>query len=250
MPVADRVYRIPEVDHLALGPWARGFRPPAPARPPPGAARRSCPWRGRGRWQRPGQRGLRADGRSGGIAGPARGGSGPRAGACPVRRPGPGPAGSGLRPARHRGDRRGHGRRQAGAARAPRCTLFVLPGQVERLAGVLPGLLAASRQTTDLAEPCDPEGTISQRARADSFADRLLQQHAPLSEVPLQLLQRQPVDACCQDGLDRGCPASPGGVVTTDRPLGCPPVPRSRPGCAHSPPERRGCLPYAQSAAV
>ena len=35
-------------------------------------------------------------------------------------------------------------------------TLFVLPGQVERLARVLPGLLAASRQTTDLAEPCDP----------------------------------------------------------------------------------------------
>ena len=34
-----------------------------------------------------------------------------------------------------------------------------LPGQVERLARVLPGLLAASRQTTDLAEPCHPEGT-------------------------------------------------------------------------------------------
>ena len=34
---------------------------------------------------------------------------------------------------------------------------LVLPGQVERLARVLPGLLAASRQTTDLAEPCDPE---------------------------------------------------------------------------------------------
>ena len=33
---------------------------------------------------------------------------------------------------------------------------LLLPGQVERLAGVLPGLLAASRQTTDLAEPCDP----------------------------------------------------------------------------------------------
>ena len=35
---------------------------------------------------------------------------------------------------------------------------LVLPGQVERLVGVLPGLLAASRQTTDLAEPCDPRG--------------------------------------------------------------------------------------------
>ena len=39
-------------------------------------------------------------------------------------------------------------------------TLLLLPGQVERLAGVLPGLLAVSRQTTDLAEPCDPAGKI------------------------------------------------------------------------------------------
>ena len=38
----------------------------------------------------------------------------------------------------------------------PACLL--LPGQVERLARVLPGLLAVSRQTTDLAEPCDPVG--------------------------------------------------------------------------------------------
>ena len=45
--------------------------------------------------------------------------------------------------------------------------LFVLPGQVERLAGVLPGLLAASRQTTDLAEPCDQVGTTLQSAGAD-----------------------------------------------------------------------------------
>ena len=37
---------------------------------------------------------------------------------------------------------------------------LLLPGQVERLAGVLPGLLAASRQTTDLAEPCNPVGMI------------------------------------------------------------------------------------------
>jgi hypothetical protein len=37
---------------------------------------------------------------------------------------------------------------------------LLLPGQVERLARVLPGLLAASRQTTDLAEPCDPVGMI------------------------------------------------------------------------------------------
>ena len=63
---------------------------------------------------------------------------------------------------------------------------LLLPGQVERLAGVLPGLLAASRQTTDLAEPCDPVGMTSQRARADTFADRLLQQRAPLREAPLE----------------------------------------------------------------
>ena len=37
---------------------------------------------------------------------------------------------------------------------------LALPGQVERLAGVLPGLLAASRQTTDLAEPRDLVGMI------------------------------------------------------------------------------------------
>ena len=53
--------------------------------------------------------------------------------------------------------------------------LFVLPGQVERLAGVLPGLLAASRQTPDLAEPGDQVGMIAQPARAETFANRLLQ---------------------------------------------------------------------------
>jgi hypothetical protein len=33
-----------------------------------------------------------------------------------------------------------------------------LPGQVERLVSVLPGLFAAPCQTADLAEPRDPEG--------------------------------------------------------------------------------------------
>ncbi len=69
-------------------------------------------------------------------------------------------------------------------------TLFVLPGQVERLAGVLPGLLAASRQPTDLAEPGDPAGKTCQPARADSFADRLLQQRTPLREAPLERIGR------------------------------------------------------------
>jgi hypothetical protein len=54
----------------------------------------------------------------------------------------------------------------------PACLL--LPGQVEGLAGVLPGLVVASRQTTDLAEPCNTGSMTEQSARADSFADRLL----------------------------------------------------------------------------
>ena len=65
-------------------------------------------------------------------------------------------------------------------------TLFVLPGQIKRLARVLLGLLATSLQTTDLAEPCDAAGMIVQRARAESYADRLLQQRAPLCEAPLE----------------------------------------------------------------
>src|SRR5262245_47309392 len=63
---------------------------------------------------------------------------------------------------------------------------LLLPGQVERLAGVLHGLLAASCQTTDLAEPCDPAGLRSQRAYAESYADRLFQQRAPLLDAPLE----------------------------------------------------------------
>ena len=40
---------------------------------------------------------------------------------------------------------------------------LLLPGQVERLARVLPGLLAAARQTADLAEPYDPRGELAAR---------------------------------------------------------------------------------------
>ena len=64
--------------------------------------------------------------------------------------------------------------------------LVQLPGQVECLVGTLPGLLAAPRQTPDLAEPCDPGGKTLQRARAETFVDRLLQQRAPLREAPLE----------------------------------------------------------------
>src|SRR5262249_29876841 len=63
-----------------------------------------------------------------------------------------------------------------------------LPGQVERLTGVLLGLIAASCQTTDLAEPCDPEGSLLR-----SRADRLLQQRAPLREAPLERIGRAQV---------------------------------------------------------
>src|SRR5439155_21388040 len=65
----------------------------------------------------------------------------------------------------------------------PACLL--LPGQVERLACVLPGLLAVSNQTTDLAEPRHPVGSMT-RAHADTFSDRLLQQRAPLSNASLE----------------------------------------------------------------
>ena len=64
--------------------------------------------------------------------------------------------------------------------------LFGLPGQVERPARVLPGFLVASRQTTDLAEPCDSVGLTLQRIRADTFPVHLLQQRASLCEVSLE----------------------------------------------------------------
>ena len=66
----------------------------------------------------------------------------------------------------------------------PAC--FLLPGQVERLARMLSGLLAASLQTTDLAQPCDRGGNVlyCHRARADTFAYRSpLEQRVPLREV-------------------------------------------------------------------
>src|SRR5262249_24061596 len=65
-------------------------------------------------------------------------------------------------------------------------TLFVLSGQVERLACVLQGLIAVSRQTTDLAEPCKLVGMTLQPARTDIFADRLFQQCAPFRQAPLE----------------------------------------------------------------
>jgi hypothetical protein len=62
-------------------------------------------------------------------------------------------------------------------------TFLELPGHVKRLAGALPGLLAVARQTTDLAELCDPEGLMLPSACANIFADGFLQQRAPLRKA-------------------------------------------------------------------
>jgi hypothetical protein len=66
----------------------------------------------------------------------------------------------------------------------PACLL--LAGQGERLACVLPGLLATSRQPTDLAEPGDPAGMTFEGTRADRDADPFLQLCAPLRQAPLE----------------------------------------------------------------
>src|SRR5262249_2262724 len=61
---------------------------------------------------------------------------------------------------------------------------LLLSGQVQRLAARPPGLIEVSRQTTDLAEPYKRGGKLG--ASADTFADRLLHQRAPLRKAPLE----------------------------------------------------------------
>jgi len=73
----------------------------------------------------------------------------------------------------------------------PACLL--LPGQVLCPARMLPGLSAESRQTTDLAEPCDPAGQTDHPAYADTFADALPQQCASLRKTPLERIGRAQV---------------------------------------------------------
>src|SRR5262245_26494594 len=51
---------------------------------------------------------------------------------------------------------------------------------------MLPGLLATSLQTTDLAEPGDPVRLTEQPTCAETFADPLLQQRAPLRRASLE----------------------------------------------------------------
>src|SRR5262249_6442448 len=89
---------------------------------------------------------------------------------------------------------------------------FLLPpGQVERLMRVLPGLLAVSRQTPDLAEPYNPVSLLC--ALAETFASRLLQQRTPLREAPLErrgIAQARP---------DYGHPCPVAGGPTEDQTL-------------------------------
>ena len=59
-----------------------------------------------------------------------------------------------------------------------------LTGLIERLARMVPGLLAATCQTIDLTEL--RVGITLPHARVDTFADRLLQQRAPLCEASLE----------------------------------------------------------------
>ena len=72
---------------------------------------------------------------------------GSRADACRVLRPGPEPAGSGLRPARHRGDRCGASDDASSySASASSARSLCCRAGSERLARVLPGRLRASRR--------------------------------------------------------------------------------------------------------
>jgi len=71
--------------------------------------------------------------------------------------------------------------------------LLELPGQVERLARVLPGLLTAFRQPIDLAEPYNPVGMTLQRAWADIFPDRLLSCVGWLSVAPSVALEQNAI---------------------------------------------------------
>ncbi len=66
-----------------------------------------------------------------------------------------------------------------------------------------------SGQTTDLAEPCDPESMILPTVDTEIFRDALFQQRAPLREAPLERIRR------AQAGHDRRAPV-PGAGGTTE----------------------------------
>ena len=86
----------------------------------------------------------------------------------------------------HPGVGDGHGRRQAERS-AQRLVPRSLCCRARSSAWRACCRASSSRpvSTTDLAEPCDPIGKTSQPARADTFADRLLQQRAtPPRDAP------------------------------------------------------------------
>jgi hypothetical protein len=70
---------------------------PAPVRPPPAAARRSCPWLCTARWQYSVRHGPVRAGQSWPTGYRGRGDNGPGGGVCRVRRSGRGPGGMGIR---------------------------------------------------------------------------------------------------------------------------------------------------------
>src|SRR5712691_10512791 len=94
--------------------------PLVPAPPPPAGARTSSPWSDTSRWQWTAQRGPALAGRSWHTACPDRGGSGLRADACRVRRPGRGTAGSDVQPARSPGGPDGRRSPRGAAGPTPR----------------------------------------------------------------------------------------------------------------------------------
>src|SRR5262245_27243929 len=62
-------------------------------------------------------------------------------------------------------------------------TLSILPSQVKRTVCMLPGLVVASCQKTDLAEPRHMIRMCVQRARADIVPERVFQEGEPLGDA-------------------------------------------------------------------
>src|SRR5689334_10923272 len=113
---------VPAQTAFPLGDIILAFTAPplVPAPPPPAAARMSCPWRDTSRWQWTTPRGPAPAGQSWHTACPDRGSSGPRGGACRVRRRGRGPGCSELRLARPPGGPDGRRSPRGAAGTTPR----------------------------------------------------------------------------------------------------------------------------------
>src|SRR5262245_21486858 len=74
-------------------------------------------------------------------------------------------------------------------------TLPVLSSQVKRMTCVLPGLVMASRQETDLAESRQMVGVSVQRARVNIVPERVFQEREPLGNASRQSI-RMPQPRC------------------------------------------------------